>query len=113
MFASLEIETNKSKLFQEHGCICQLCDTNSNRRFLGVHHIVHQQYGGSDEIDNLRWVCWKCHKKIHRLFNIASGIDPLTQKSLFEIKTRKTKKRKQKFNNNSNSNRRFMTYRAA
>ena len=112
MFASLEIETNKAKLFQEHGCICQLCDTNSNRRFLGVHHIVHQQYGGSDEIDNLRWVCWRCHKKIHRRLEIASGVDPLLVKYLFE-NNKKSKKRKQKFNNNSNAQRRFVTYRAA
>lgn len=100
----------KNLLIEIHGNCCQLCETRNSKKFLGVHHIVHDSCGGSWELENLLWVCWSCHTKVHRLHKIPSGVNPLNTDFVFE---KVSKRRKKAYNNRHNSNRRFKTYRAA
>ncbi len=41
------------------------CSACGSLELLELHHIVPKQYGGSDIIDNLQWLCKKCHMEKH------------------------------------------------
>ena len=52
---------------------CQHCKGKSGDRRLEVHHIIYQEYGGSDEETNLKTLCETCHKKVHKGILIIEG----------------------------------------
>jgi hypothetical protein len=48
-----------------HG-YCEVSWDDACRR-VGVHahHVRSRARGGSDQLENLRWVCWYCHAQVH------------------------------------------------
>lgn len=41
---------------------CKICGSNDT---LELHHIIPKSYGGDDSIENLQWLCKKCHLEKH------------------------------------------------
>jgi len=48
--------------FVRDGWKCRNC---GSRNDLHQHHIEYRSHGGSDELDNLVTLCWKCHRAVH------------------------------------------------
>jgi hypothetical protein len=47
---------------------CEDCgNQGSEKNPLEYHHIVYRSNGGSDDRSNLKILCKKCHKEVHRL----------------------------------------------
>ncbi|MBH20936.1 MAG: hypothetical protein CML98_04090 [Rhodobiaceae bacterium] len=42
-----------------------------------VHHVIEVQNGGTDDSNNLRYVCYQCHQLIHRQREVVSHYNPL------------------------------------
>ena len=42
-----------------------------------VHHVIEVQDGGTDDTNNLRYVCYQCHQLIHRQREVVSHYNPL------------------------------------
>ena len=42
------------------------CLLNPSHKATVQHHIVPRSVGGSDNEDNLAWLCNECHAKVHR-----------------------------------------------
>jgi len=42
------------------GFHCDLCGVSADERALEVEHILPRKHGGSDELENLQALCWKC-----------------------------------------------------
>jgi ATP adenylyltransferase len=43
------------------GFHCELCGVSADERALEVEHILPRKHGGSDELENLQALCWKCN----------------------------------------------------
>lgn len=43
------------------------CDRDCGRIGVALHHKVFRSRGGSDERDNLEWLCRPCHDEAHGL----------------------------------------------
>jgi ATP adenylyltransferase len=42
------------------GFHCELCGVSADERALEVEHILPKNHGGSEELENLQALCWKC-----------------------------------------------------
>ena len=49
------------------------CANCSSKESLELHHILPKEYGRSDEITNLEWLCAKCHKEKHSLGKVKKA----------------------------------------
>jgi hypothetical protein len=58
-------ENTKSYIRSRDNYTCQICNKNC-LDYNEVHHIIWQEYGGSDKPDNLILLCPICHKKVHK-----------------------------------------------
>ena len=88
--------------------ICEICETTvgyfyNNKRpgSLIEHHIIPRKYGGTDDKENIIYLCTTCHADIHALYN-RFAIEEIykTNRSFFkdivrtaQISTKETKKR--------------------
>ena len=53
---------NRKLLYGEQGGHCRGCDSHFEMRHLEVDHIIAQQKGGTDHIDNLQLLCGHCNR---------------------------------------------------
>jgi 5-methylcytosine-specific restriction endonuclease McrA len=64
--AELERQKNWKKLAvavtKRDGKNCRVCGVAHG---LDLHHLLMRSLGGKDELMNLAWICWDCHKAIH------------------------------------------------
>lgn len=59
--ASVPAETRRA-VYRRDGWRCALCD---DPRSLQLHHVWPRAHGGSDKVQNLITLCWKCHAVAH------------------------------------------------
>jgi hypothetical protein len=60
----VDMTVQRQRVFYRDDGICQICkhdDVEAGE----VHHIKHRGKGGSDDLDNLKWICQACHRKEH------------------------------------------------
>ncbi len=53
----------KNEVFARDRGVCQLCKQTTMAP--EPHHAIFRSQGGSDTLDNLLTLCWKCHREIH------------------------------------------------
>lgn len=41
---------------------CEICQRSKGRH---AHHRLMRSHGGPDELTNLLWLCWACHRQVH------------------------------------------------
>jgi 5-methylcytosine-specific restriction endonuclease McrA len=46
---------------------CQECGNLPDWRGLSKHHKLFRSKGGTDKLDNLIWVCFRCHSLLHHI----------------------------------------------
>ncbi len=52
----------RKAVYRRDGYRCALCDSTAG---LQVHHCIHRSEGGSNQMQNLITLCWKCHAVAH------------------------------------------------
>lgn len=52
----------RKKVYRRDGYRCALCDSTKS---LQVHHVIPRSEGGSNQLQNLICLCWKCHAVAH------------------------------------------------
>ena len=52
----------RKKVYRRDGYRCALCDSTKG---LQVHHVIPRSEGGSNQLQNLICLCWKCHAAAH------------------------------------------------
>lgn len=61
------------------------CRSCNNTASLTPHHIKFRSHGGTDTLDNLLTLCWRCHRNLHDGFLVIT-IDQDTSEIHFERK---------------------------
>jgi len=57
-------EMEKQLIIEKKGSKCEECPSTKD---LTVHHIKPLFHGGTNDMDNLKVLCLKCHRKYHRI----------------------------------------------
>lgn len=70
MNASIPTKTRKA-VYRRDGYRCALCDCS---QYLQIHHAIPRGKGGSDNIENLITLCYRCHAAAHGLDLDHTGI---------------------------------------
>lgn len=55
-------KATRRAVYARDGWRCILCDSTEG---LQVHHVILRSQGGSDLVQNLVTLCWKCHAQVH------------------------------------------------
>lgn len=71
----------QQECFDRDGWKCRYC---GNRNGLHPHHVIYRSHGGSDNMNNLLTLCWKCHRAIHDGFLGLTVLEVL----LFDLRIR-------------------------
>lgn len=61
----------RTDLILSRGAFCENCGATHR---LEVHHLTYKRFGGRERKSDLKILCNKCHRKIHNIKNIKSGI---------------------------------------
>ena len=54
----------REQVFNERGRLCENCGFD---RYLQVHHLTYDRFGGEELMEDLQILCRKCHSEVHEI----------------------------------------------